>query len=193
MDLTSIVNLAKGGQHDAVEQLVDLYAPRLFGLLYRMTGSRHQAEDLMQETFVKMLRGLERYHEDGRFESWLFSIAANLARDYLRKQGRASTTTLSSQDEQRDQPFTSGDEGPQEAMDMAEQKDRVQQAVGELSTREQEVISLRFFSEMSFKEIAETLGVPLGTALARAHRALAHLRTRLGSDNSVSASRAKEV
>jgi len=180
MDLTRLVNLAKAGQRQAVEQVVDLYAPRLFGLLYRMTGSRPDAEDLLQETFVKMLRGLGNYREDGRFEPWLFSIAANLARDWLRRQGRSPVTASTGRDEDAAPSLTFAGPGPEQTLARAEQLDLLQQAVNELSPAEREIVSLRFFAQMSFKEIAEALQVPLGTALARAHRALGHLREPLG-------------
>lgn len=180
MDLTRLVNLAKAGQTQAVEQLVDLYAPRLFGLLYRMIGSRPDAEDLLQETFVKVLRGLGSYREDGRFEPWLFSIAANLARDWLRRQGRSPVTALAGRDEDLEASFTFDGPSPEQTLAQAEQLDLLQQAVNELSPAEREIVSLRFFAQMSFKEIAEALQVPLGTALARAHRAIGHLRERLG-------------
>lgn len=182
MDLTRLVHLAKAGQTQAVEQLVDLYAPRLFGLLYRMIGSRSEAEDLLQETFIKMLRGLVAYQEDGRFEPWLFSIAANLARDWLRRQGRSPLTPIAGKEDESEATFAFAGPGPEQTLAQAEQVDLLQQAVSELSPAEREVISLRFFGQMSFKEIAEALNIPLGTALARAHRALGHLRQKLADE-----------
>lgn len=60
---------------------MELYSPRVFGLLYRLCGSREAAEDLMQETFLRVVRTIDRYEHSGKFEAWLFRIAANLARD----------------------------------------------------------------------------------------------------------------
>jgi len=157
---------------------VDLYARRVFGLLYRLTGSRTEAEDLLQETFIRMLRGLQTYRENGRFEAWLFSIAANLARDYLRRQSRIGTM-ITGQDDEPPPVLASGEPTPEEKLAQAEQVDLLQQAMSELSPAEQEVVSLRFFSGLGFKDIAEILDVPLGTALARAHRAVKHLREKL--------------
>ena len=182
-DLATLVGLAKSGRTAAVEQLVDLYGPRLYGLLYRMTGSVADAEDLLQETYIKMLRGLAAYEEAGRFEPWLFSIAANLARDWLRRQSRAAVIAPSAGERAADESVEatagSADSEAERRLIRTEQADRLQRALAELSPHEREVVALRFFSDLSFKEIAQVLKVPLGTALARAHRALKHLRERL--------------
>ncbi len=178
-DLADLVQLAASGQTRAVDQLVDLYAPRLYGLLYRMTGSAADAEDLLQETFIRMLRALRDYRETGRFEPWLFSIAANLARDWLRRQGRSLVTATPGTAEQAETAIVSEAPGVDQRLVQAEQVDRLQQALAELSEAERQVITMRFFSDLSFKEIAAALDVPLGTALARAHRGLKHLKARL--------------
>jgi RNA polymerase sigma-70 factor (ECF subfamily) len=176
-DLARLVSLAKSGRTDTVEQLVDLYAPRLYGLLYRMTGSVPDAEDLLQETYIKMLRGLAAYEEAGRFEAWLFSIAANLARDWLRRQGRSAAATAA--DDTVESAGGSAEPEAERRLIQMEQADQLQRALADLSPPEREVVTLRFFSDLSFKEIAQVLKVPLGTALARAHRGLKHLRDRL--------------
>lgn len=182
-DLTSLVRAARSGRTEAVERLVDAYAPRLYGLLYRMTGSAPDAEDLLQETYIKMLRGLDGYEESGRFEPWLFSIAANMARDWRRRQGRTIEATGPGVDanDGGEQTPTSQPQAESRAI-LAEQTDRLQTALSELSASEREIVTLRFFSDLSFKEIAQLLKVPLGTALARAHRAVRHLRAKMGPD-----------
>jgi len=180
-DLTKIVGRARAGDEAAINTLVELYAARLYGLLYRLTGSRTDAEDLLQETYIKMLRGLQSYTENGRFEPWLFSIAANLARDWRRKQARRQdgAVSLDSASEPARAVCTvlpSSDPAPEALAEKAEQIDRLQAALSQLSEGEREVILLRFFSGLGFREIAEVLEIPLGTALARAHRGLKHLR-----------------
>ncbi len=182
-DPADLVRLAISGRTQAVEQLVDLYAPRLYGLLYRMTGSAPDAEDLLQETLIKMLRALGNYRESGRFEPWLFSIAANLARDWLRRQGRSLVAAAPGTAERTEMTVASEVPGVDERLVQAEQVDQLQKALAELSEAERQVISLRFFSDLSFKEIAAALDVPLGTALARAHRGLKHLKARLQADS----------
>jgi RNA polymerase sigma-70 factor, ECF subfamily len=182
-DLTGLIGLARSGRPDAVEQLIDLYAPRLYGLLRRMTGSPADAEDLLQETCIKMLRALDKYQEGGRFEPWLFSIAANLARDWLRRQGRSMVAPAAGSQDESQVAAVSGEPDVDCGLIQAEQADQLQQALADLSEAEREVVTLRFFSGLSFREIAEMLEIPLGTALARAHRGLKHLRDRIRPDD----------
>ncbi len=166
------------------DALIDAYSRRLYGFLYRLTGRRDEAEDLLQEVFVRLVRMIDKYEHDGRFEAWLFRIAMNLARDRVRRI-RKSPIVLAAEirnddaEDRSDEPLdrASGDRpGPAHAAELGEEIDRMQEAMGKLNPAEREVIMLRHFSEMSFNEIAELMGTPLGTALARAHRGLKRLR-----------------
>ena len=148
-----------------------------------MTGSPADAEDLLQETCIKMLRALAGYRENSRFESWLFSIAANLARDWRRRQGRSMVAPAAGSREETRAAAVSGGPDVDHRLIQAEQADQLQRALANLSEGEREVVTLRFFSDLSFKEIAEVLKVPLGTALARAHRGLKHLRDKMRPDD----------
>ncbi|MFH1418597.1 MAG: sigma-70 family RNA polymerase sigma factor [Planctomycetota bacterium] len=183
--LSEAIRGAQGGDSASYERIVERYAGRVFGFLLRMTGSRHDAEDLLQEVFVRLVRTLGAYKHEGRFEAWLFRVAANLVRDRVRRGkrvpkqiGRGSTEEASGAD------LLDETEGPVEPADAAmvrgEEIDALSAALMKLSDAEREAIMLRHFSHMSFKDIAEATGVPLGTALARAHRGLAHLREMLG-------------
>lgn len=178
------IELAKRGDAPAMHRLVDLFAGRIFGFFYRSTGSRADAEDLMQEVFVRVVRMLSQYQDDGRFESWLFRIAANLVRDRVRQQRRrprhlsghgADSTRHGNESQVLDE--LAGQEPAADArMALGEDVDALNAALAQLPDGEREVIMLRHFSQMSFKEIAETTGTPLGTALARGHRGLRRLR-----------------
>jgi RNA polymerase sigma-70 factor (ECF subfamily) len=148
-----------------------------------MTGSPSDAEDLLQETCIKMLRALGSYQEGGRFEPWLFSIAANLARDWLRRQGRSIVAPAGGPQDESQAAAAAGEPGVDHGLIQAEQADQLQRALAELSEAEREVVTLRFFSDLPFKEIAEILKIPLGTALARAHRGLKHLRDKMQPDD----------
>ena len=182
MDASRLTELIAGAQRrepDAFDALVDAYSARLYGYFYRRTGSRHDAEDLLQEVFVRVVRTIERYTHDGRFEAWLFRIAANLIRDRVRRSQRSGDLGRGvggdSDEVLSDRPDGSADE-PAEVVSRAEQCDRLQDALGQLPEPERDVILLRHFSHLSFKEVAQVMGTPLGTALARAHRGLARLR-----------------
>jgi RNA polymerase sigma-70 factor (ECF subfamily) len=184
--LAALIRGAQGGDPSSFDELVDRFAGRVFGFLLRMTGSRLDAEDLMQEVFLRVVRMIGTYKHDHRFEGWLFRIAANLARDRVRRmrrgprilgETRAGTGEV-------EEPAAGGQlkdaracDGPVEkGVIQAEELDALNAAMSRLPDSEREVIMLRHFSRLSFKDIAEVLGCPLGTALARSHRGLQHLR-----------------
>lgn len=183
-DLERLIRRARQGEPQAYDALIDAYAPRLHGYLYRLTGSRDDADDLLQEVFLRVVRTIATYRHDGRFDAWLFRIATNLVRDRIRRLRRAPRTLS------LDGPAPAESEGGTERLDVAdtgaplpdaglvadENADRVQSALARLPDAEREVIMLRHFSQLSFAQIAGAMGTPLGTALARAHRGLAKMR-----------------
>lgn len=168
----------------AFDALIEHYAHKLYGFLCRITGKPHDAEDLVQEVFLRMVRTIRDYQPTGSFDAWVFQIAVNLARDRIRRARRTPTTnslemledrggTLGSRPAEPPDPATPA---PDEPLRLAEDVDRLQHALMKLSEPEREVIMLRHYGQMSFAEIAKLMGTPLGTALARAHRGLAKLR-----------------
>jgi len=165
------IDRAKRLDPEAFDAIVELYASRLFGFFHRMLGRPDDAEDLVQEVFVRVVRTIQDYREDGRFESWLFKIAGNLARDRLRRPEIGPTEQLDegsagrTVDEEMDAPI-----------DRAEESNRLQGLLARLPTVEREVVLLRHFGELSFAEIADYTQAPLGTVLSRAHRGLTKLR-----------------
>ncbi len=179
--LDDLIARAQRRDSAAFDALVEIYSPRLYGYFYRLTGGREDAEDLLQEAFVRVVRMIARYEHDGRFDAWLFRIATNLVRDrvrrYRRSPGIETMTAAGGNEAGGLDDLPDHDTGlPEDVLDRAEQVDRLQRALARLSAAEREVILLRHFSQMSFKEVAEAMGTPLGTALARAHRGLARLR-----------------
>ncbi len=179
--LAKLIARAQRREPTAFDQLVEAYGARLYGYFYRLTGSRHDAEDLLQELFVRLVRMIAHYEHDGRFEGWLFRIATNLVRDRVRRARKNKAAGL--------EPAATGEEVdllasfpdasaplPGDGLQRGEQIDELQWAIAQLPDQEREVILLRHFSQLSFREIAEEMGTPLGTALARAHRGLARLR-----------------
>lgn len=183
-EAADLIHRAQAGDPAAFDVMVDDYGPRLYGYLYRLVGSRHDAEDLLQELFVRVVKTIGRYEHDGRFEGWLFRIATNLVRDRVRRQ----TSTLPAKVSDADGEYLSGVPADRELSDpscrlvLTEEVDRLQRALGRLSEAEREVVMLRHFSGLSFREIADLMGTPLGTALARAHRGLQHLRQLMGDE-----------
>ncbi|MDM8006017.1 MAG: sigma-70 family RNA polymerase sigma factor [Phycisphaerae bacterium] len=178
--LDDLIRRARQRDSAAFETLVEIYSPRLYGYFYRLTGRREDAEDLLQEVFVRVVRMIGRYEHENRFDAWLFRIATNLVRDRVRRRRRAAG--VESSGGQQDEPGVLEEvpdeevDRPDDVMQTAEQVDHMQRVLRQLPAAEREVILLRHFSQMSFKEVAEAMGTPLGTALARAHRGLAKLR-----------------
>ncbi|MGE3180841.1 MAG: RNA polymerase sigma factor [Phycisphaerae bacterium] len=184
-DLFSDQLVERARQHDpaALAQIVALYGPRVFGLLKKVTGNPDLADDLLQETFLRMVRRIADYEPTGKFESWLFSIAINLVRDHIRRNRRRGN--VYSLDEAEDEgsavaqgsPHHRSEAPPPEAIVLrAEQVARLERAFERLGPSERELLSLRHYGDLSFRDIADMLGIPLGTALARGHRALQKLR-----------------
>lgn len=183
--LAAVIQAAQRGEPAAYDRLVDLFASRVAGFLYRMTGSRQESEDLVQEVFLRLVRMIGAYQHDGRFEPWLFRIAANLARDRVRRAKRAPTFASEKNEgangdghntTDRLNQLPSAHEAADTRMIHDEDMRALNSALQLLPDGEREVIMLRHFSQLSFKEIADLTGTPLGTALARAHRGLAKLR-----------------
>ncbi len=189
MDETTLRDLiarAQAKDADAFDALVDHFGPRLFGYLARLTGSRDQAEDLVQEVFLRVVRKIEGYRHEDLFEAWLFRIATNLVRDRIRRQKR--TPSIASIDGESEGVIDAvsfagrSDNGsPDRAVELREEADRMQAALEQLPDAEREVVMMRHYSQLSFATIAEIMKTPLGTALARSHRGLAKLRALMES------------
>lgn len=182
--LSRLIAGAQRGDSVCFEGLVDLYADRLYGYLYRLCGSRCDAEDLLQDVFVRLVSAIGRYEHHNQFDAFIFRIATNLYRDRVRR------TRLSGQGLKRlgdaqnleevaalQKPFAASN--PSSHLERRERIDQMQAALASLPDSEREVIALRHFTELSFKQIADIMGTPLGTALARAHRGLARLKLML--------------
>jgi RNA polymerase sigma-70 factor (ECF subfamily) len=162
-------------EHGNLQDLLVASAPRVYGLLFRMVGRRDVAEDLMQETLLRAFRGLDAYQPEGKFRAWLFRIAANQARDWIRRQKRRP--------EVADDPDPVADASPDAGAIARERAGHVEEALARLSAPDREILLMRYYGEMTFKDIAQANGEPLGTVLARAHRALKKLGGMIPEDD----------
>ncbi len=184
--LERTVREAAGGDAEAWAVLVRTYTPRVFALLLRQCRDRDLAEELTQATFVKLVEHIERYSEQGRFEAWLFRVAVNNLRDELRRRERQAVAAGGGGGQNDagvssalEQAATVADT-PLEVMVHNEQCQAVRRAVDTLPPTDREILHLRFTAGLSFAGIAAALGQPLGTVLARNHRAVGKLRALLG-------------
>lgn len=181
--LDQTLRAAARGDGQAWKQLVDAYTGRVYALLYRQCGSAELAEEITQATFVKVVTQLDRYNEQGRFEAWLFRIAINRLRDELRRQKRqARSVDLATMPPEALGHAHNGPL-PLDTLTTRERHRQLLEAVDQLPEADRELLYLRYTAEMSFAQIAETLDEPLGTVLARGHRALKKLRRMLADDD----------
>ena len=167
-NLSQIVAGCKKGDSQSFSQLVDIYATRCYGYFYRLTGNPDQSSDLLSELFVKLLRKIGSY-KDGSFEAWLFKIASNIFYDHLRQRQKQKKLINDAISEQ-----TLADKGRTRAE--TETIDKLQIQLEKLDKETAELIMLRFYSGLSFKELAQMRSEPIGTILSKVHRGLKKLR-----------------
>ena len=166
------------GDVGAFRVLIDRYHDALMRFLIRLMGGRAAAEDVFQDTFLQIHQSLGTFDPERRLKPWLFTIAANKARDALRRRQRRPTVSLSaSVDAAQGRSFVDLMEielpDVSESMERAELSERVQAAIDTLSPRLREILLLAYFQKMSYAQIAEVSGIPLGTVKSRLHSAVA--------------------
>ena len=188
---------AAEGDGQAWAKLVKVYSRRVYGLILKQCGDRELAEEITQDTFVQVVVKLGKYKEQGRFEPWLFHIAMNKLRDEMRRRKRQARpvdlndvgsgwSTGIVQDRTDGLGLATGGRpgqerrpeqtDPLEQVSHADQIQRLRETIAAMGKADQEILHLRYTAELSFAQIAETLEQPLGTVLARGHRALGKLK-----------------
>jgi RNA polymerase sigma-70 factor (ECF subfamily) len=181
-----VVALAQNGREAAYRELVRRYERPVFSLVFRMVRDRETAEDLAQDTFVKVLNNVERYRPEFKFSSWLFKIANNVAIDHLRKRqldtistdGSRHATTASEVEATSFDVVEPG-QNALEQLTSQELGTAIERAVGRLRPMYRSCILLRHVEGRSYEEIAQTLDLPLGTVKTYIHRARHELRKEL--------------
>ncbi|MBA3343057.1 MAG: sigma-70 family RNA polymerase sigma factor [Gemmatimonadaceae bacterium] len=181
-----IVALARKGSESAYRELVARYERPVFSLVFRMVRDRETAEDLSQETFIKVLNNLDRYSPEFKFSSWLFKIANNLTIDHLRRR-RVDTVSIegapdavtSESAKATSIAVVSGNESPLEELESRELGTAIEGAIARLRPEYRACILLRHVEDRSYEEIAEIVKLPLGTVKTYIHRARHELRAAL--------------
>ncbi|HDI83399.1 hypothetical protein DRQ17_07505 [bacterium] len=165
---------AKKGDYSAFEKIVREYSDKLYGVLLRTTGNPQDAEDALQETFIRVFKGIERLKSVESFDVWLMRIAINVARSLVRKREPPYIPIENIEelvDGYADQPF--------HAMDRKALKNALEKAISELPVELKEPFILRDIEGMKVKEIAHVLGISESLVKVRAHRARLLLRKKL--------------
>ena len=169
-----LIQRAADGDRSAFEQLYQRYARPVFGLALRRLGDRGRAEDAVQETFASIWRSAGSYRPDrGPGAPWLYAVARNAIVDRARARTDLPAEIPDSADHEA---------GPSDQAEQSWVSWRVHRALEELPEREREVIALAYWSGLSQSEVADFLGIPLGTVKTRTRAALSHLADILGED-----------
>ena len=169
--LIEIVAGCQKGNNDAFSQLVSLYSKRCYGYFYRLTSNAEVSNDLLSKLFMRLVTKITSF-KGGSFEKWLFTIASNIFHDYLRHEYRQRRLLEGKVGQIRS-------DTPQAKSD-TEMIDRLQAQLGKLDPDTAELITMRFYGQLSFKELSELRGEPIGTTLSKVHRGLKKLRELMG-------------
>lgn len=180
-----LVRRCLAGDEKAYRELVEQYQPQVYSLALRMVRRPADAEDVTQETFVRMFRALSRYDPTRSFAAWLLTIATRLSIDHIRRR-KVSPIPLTQRDRDSEEEYDIEveDSGlrPDESAAWAEEERRTADLIDSLPPHYRIVVVLRHQQDLSYEEIAEALHMPLGTVKARIHRARALLKARLESE-----------
>jgi len=177
MDDRDLVHLYQSGDQSAINELIRRYKQKIFSTIYFLVRHREQAEDLFQEAFIKIINSLRKnhYNEQGKFLPWALRIAHNLVIDHFRKEKLMPM--------QRDtEEFSVVDVLPQRSRNAVEQIEydekigMVRELLERLPYEQREVVILRHYAGLSFKEISKMLNINLNTALGRMHYAVLKMR-----------------
>jgi len=181
-----VVVLAQRGREDAFRELVRRYERPLFSLIFRMVRDTATAEDLAQDSFIKVLNNIDKYRPEFKLSSWLFKIANNVTIDHLRRRqlntvsmdGSPHASTAADVESTRFD-IASSDENALDEMESKELGSAIERAIASLRPEYRSCILLRHVEGRSYEEIAATLDLPLGTVKTYIHRARHELREQL--------------
>ncbi|MEZ6056692.1 MAG: sigma-70 family RNA polymerase sigma factor [Planctomycetaceae bacterium] len=176
-----MIDRSLGGDTTAFGSLVDRYQDRLYGTLMHLLGSPHDALDVSQDAFVLAFQNLTSFRGDSAFYSWLFRIAYNASVSYRRKR-RHPVASIDHMQENHGLEVVDGhhDVDPTHDLISQERQQLVRQALDELPEEFRTVLILKELEGLSYEEIAETIGCPVGTVRSRIHRARGDLKEKLG-------------
>lgn len=178
-----LVNAARGGDREAMQQLVERYQRRVLAVVLGMVGNPEDAREIVQDAFIRAFRGLDRFKGDSSFYTWIYRIAVNLAIDSQRRDSRRPTVEYDEALPPGEDPIGSGGvemgRDPFRSVRNRELGRRIFEAIDGLTPNHRAVILLREVEGLSYEEIASTLEISLGTVMSRLHYARKKLQARL--------------
>jgi RNA polymerase sigma-70 factor (ECF subfamily) len=171
-DLEQIIKGCRKGDEESFSRLIELYAKRCFGYFYRLTGNREISDDLLSELFVKLVENINSYR-GGSFDGWIFTMASNVFHDHLRFKQRQKRLLEGLGQRVQLQQTQAENRSESEA-------DALRKALVKLDSDIRELIIMRYYSQLSFKDISKLRREPIGTTLSKVHRGLKKLREIMG-------------
>ncbi|MEY4931460.1 MAG: hypothetical protein RI909_2184, partial [Bacteroidota bacterium] len=181
---SQLVSLYQTGNEEAFDMLLHRHKSRIYTAIYMIVKDRYEAEDLLQDTFIKAVNTIKsgRYNEEGKFLPWISRIAHNLAIDRFRRNKRYPEVVL----EDGSRVFDSmqfSEESHESKQLIRDSRSRLRDLIKELPVEQKQVLIMRHYLEMSFQEIADRSGVSINTALGRMRYALINLRKKMNKNN----------
>jgi len=178
----NLIKKVKKGDRNAFAELVDLYKDKVYKVSYRMLGNRQEAEDVAQETFLRVYANIDSYDPSYKFSTWIYRIASNLSIDQLRK--RKQIYSLDKQVEGTEglewhDRLSDPGQGPEDQLLTGEIQGQVQEAINSLTPKYRSIMILRYLEDLSLNEISEVLKLPVSTIKTRIHRGRETLRKKL--------------
>jgi RNA polymerase sigma-70 factor, ECF subfamily len=164
----------------AFDIIVKRYKNQLLNFIFRFLGNAEEAEDLVQETFLRVYRNKNAYQKIAKFSTWIYTIAGNLAKTELRKRKRRKFFSISDLGyEDKDYDISDEAFNPEKTVDGSLKEDVIHKHIQALSPKFRQVILLRDVQELSYEEISQIVGIPLGTVKSRVNRGRLKLQEKL--------------
>jgi RNA polymerase sigma-70 factor (ECF subfamily) len=186
---TRLAKLARNGDRGAFAELVELYKDKIYHLAYRMLNNKHEAEDAVQETFMRVYTNLHRYDEQQKFSTWIFRIGTNHCIDRLRKRKHSAYSLDAEMPDGEGNDYYSmlpgNEDTPEQQIILSETQLLIRKAIDALPEKYKSVVILRYLQDMSLQEISDVLDMPVTTVKTRVHRGREYLRKRLEQDPSL--------
>jgi RNA polymerase sigma-70 factor (ECF subfamily) len=176
LDERALIERCRTGEDAAFGELIDRYKNLVYGLVYRLIADRGQADDLAQEVFLKIHRGLPYFRGDARLSTWIYRIVQNVC--FQERARRPPVASLDARDDRR-RPFDPGK--PDAAFADLELRDRLEKAIAQLPDQYRLLIAAHYLNGVQYEALAESMNMPLGTVKTHLYRAKKRLRELLDS------------